>query len=403
MGFKKVLAVFVLSLVLVSLFALPSAPQAAAATRLNNYPIVFVGGLGVWDRNEVLGFKYWGGLVDLQERLTASGYTTYTAAPGPVNSYYDRAVEMYAQITGTRADYGAAHSAMYGHSRYGKNWSSRGPLVPGWGTNPAKINIIAHSMGGPTARALTTLLEQGSAVERNAQQPNMSPLFQGGKHWVRAVMTISSPHDGTSLANAINGVPFSQQIIGAFVSLWGGGTGFYDFKMDQWGLTWQPGESYSSYTNRVWGSSVWNSRDLANYDGSPEGAIQFNAWAKAQPDVYYFSWATKATWRELFTGKQIPNVDMNPIWTAFGYHMGAYTSSIVNKDWWPNDGVVNTISMDGPSADTIVNYNGYPQIGRWNYLGLKDGWDHTDIIGITLWSVTGWYYDNAQLLGSLPQ
>ncbi|MGE5417358.1 MAG: esterase/lipase family protein [Acidobacteriota bacterium] len=398
---SRVMSLLLVLVLLGTMFVFP--PIAGAAVRQNSYPIVLVGGLGVWGRDEVLGIKYWGALADIQENLKAYGYSTYTSSVGPVSSYYDRACELYAQTKGTRVDYGKGHADKYGHERYGRDYTGRG-FCPDWGTNPVKIHILCHSMGGPTARCLVQLLEQGSDLEKNTPQDGMSELFTGNKHWVRSVMTISSPHDGTSLANALNGVPFLQQVLGGWISLWQGGNSFYDWKLDQWGLQRLPGESSSSYNSRVWASKIWTTnRDLANYDGSPIGAREFNAWVKAQPDVYYFSWATKATWKELFTGKQIPNLDMNPIWTAFGYHMGAYTDSIVTRDWWPNDGVVNTNSMDGPSTDTIITYSGSPQIGKWNYLGLRSGWDHSDVIGFTLWPVTGWFRQQADLLGTLPQ
>ncbi|MGE5406058.1 MAG: esterase/lipase family protein [Candidatus Saccharibacteria bacterium] len=409
---KRVVSVVLMAMLLLSLFAVP----VSAATRLNNYPIVLIGGLGVWGRDEVLGFKYWGGLGDLQESLKAAGYNTVTAAPGPVSSYYDRACDVYAQILGRRADYGAGHAARYGHSRWGKDYTGKA-LLPNWGTSPAKVHLICHSMGGPTGRALVQLLEQGSALERNTSQSNMSPLFQGGKSWVRGVLTISSPHDGTTLTSLnyplvgqVDG-KWVQSVLAGWISLWSGGNFFYDWKLDQWGLTQQPGESGSAYNDRVMNSSIWTTtRDLANYDGSPEGAREFNTWVKAQPDVYYFSWATCATYREFFTGWQIPRLDMNPIWVTplFANHMGSYTTNEagrvpIDSSWWPNDGVVNTRSMKGSSMDTIVNYTGTPQIGKWNYLGLMDTWDHSDIIGITVWPVAGWYNDNASLLGSLPQ
>ncbi|MGE5372988.1 MAG: esterase/lipase family protein [Solirubrobacterales bacterium] len=416
---KRLVSVLLILSFVLTLVVVAQAPQAtAAAPRLNSYPIVLTGGLGVWGRDELLGFKYWGGFTDIQQKLRDSGYVTYTSAVGPVSSYYDRACELYAQIKGTRVDYGAAHALKYGHERYGRDYTGRG-YCPNWGTSPAKVHLIGHSMGGPTSRALVALLEEGSIDEIMYHQSNpgaqpISPLFEGGKSWVASCSTISSPNDGTTLANGLNGVPFFQQMIAGLVSINGGSLGLidYDFKLDQWGLTRQPGESSRAYTDRVWASRIWTtSQDLANYDGSPEGAKLFNTWATAQPDVYYFSYATEATFKEIFTGRQVPEVSMSPIWTAFGFHMGSYTTSApgkvpIDKSWWQNDGVVNTKSMNGPklgSPDQIVNYNGIPQVGKWNYMGLWSSWDHTDIIGITtLWSVVGFYQNMGALIGSLP-
>ncbi|MGE5372454.1 MAG: esterase/lipase family protein [Solirubrobacterales bacterium] len=439
-GKKLVSVVVILSFVLtLGIFVnLPQPPAQAAAPRLNSYPIILTGGFGVWGREEMHGFYYWGGLTDLQQKLREAGYPCYTSAVAPTSSYWDRACELYAQIKGTRVDYGAAHAADKGHSRWGRDYSKdsteylpdngyiRGGLYPQWGdVDPAtgrinKVHLIGHSMGGPTQRGLIALLEDGNIEEiqyhlDHPGEPPMSPLFEGGKSWVSSCVTISSPHDGTSLNNGLNGVPWIQQVIGGFVALHGGKLGLinYDFKLDQWDLTKGPTESNDSYVKRVWASKCWYTDDLSNTSGTPEGARDFNTWAVAQPDVFYFSWATEATFKEIFTGRQVPEVSMAPIWTLFGFHMGSYTTNApgkvpIDKSWWQNDGVVNTNSQDGPTLtngvrDTIVNYNGTPQVGKWNYMGVKSSWDHSDIIGCTtLWSVVGFYKDIAALTGALP-
>lgn len=76
----------------------------------NNYPIILVHGFMGFGRDELLGYKYWGGVVDLQEKLNASGHETYTATVGPVSSNWDRACELYAYIVGGTVDYGEAHA-----------------------------------------------------------------------------------------------------------------------------------------------------------------------------------------------------------------------------------------------------------------------------------------------------
>ncbi|MGE5406059.1 MAG: esterase/lipase family protein [Candidatus Saccharibacteria bacterium] len=400
-------------------------PSFAVGSRANYYPIVLIGGMTAWGRDEMLGIKYFGGLTDLQVKLTNAGFPTYTAAPGPFSSYYDRACEVYAHILGKKADYGIAHANYYHHDRWGHDYSND-PLIKDWGTpsNP-KINMIVHSMGGPTARALVQLLENGSPEEiklrdqlANDNDPNtnytdFSGLFEGNHHWVRSVMTISSPHDGTTLAPALNGIPFLQQLASLLIGTFGGGNCLYDFKLEQFHLTKTSSQTWKQYRDMVFQSPLWNGTlDWGNYDGSPEGTRDFNGWAKAQPDVYYFSWATCGTVREPFTGHQVARLSMFPIFVLWANHMGAYTCNKpgkvpIDSSWWKNDGVVNTNSMDGPtlnSTDQIVTFGGIPQIGKWNYMGLRDGWDHADIIGCgTLWPVTNWYISQAKLLASLPK
>lgn len=417
---KKLQFLLIAMLCLLVTACLLGSGPAAATERQNNYPIVLVHGFSGWGRNEMLGFKYWGGFTDLQEKLVSDGYKTYTAAVGPFSSNWDRACELYAFIKGGRVDYGKAHAAKYGHARYGRTYPG---LLPNWGeVDPStgktvKIHLIGHSMGGQTIRLLAQLLENGDPDEVATTPPNeLSPLFNGQKKsWIHSITTISTPHDGTTLADAVNGMlPFAQQTVALVAAASGlcADDLVYDFKLDQWGLKRQPGETFASYANRVWNSSIWKStRDISAWDLSPDGARDLNKWVKAQPDIYYFSYGTEATFRELITGHEIPELSMNPIFVPFALHMGAYTRNVpdrvvIDSNWWKNDGVVNTCSMSGPhtgSRDTIVNYNGQAQPGRWHYLGLMESTDHMDIVGIgTLWSPTSWYRNLASLLASLP-
>lgn len=409
--------------------------KAILKSRSNSYPIVLVGGLGVWGRDEAFGIKYWGGLVDLQNELTNEGYTTYTSEVGPISSYWDRSCELYAQIKGTVVDYGAAHAKRYGHARYGRDYRGRA-LVKGWGTETAKVHLIGHSMGGPTIRAMTSLLAYGSSEDVSAAQaalakgeidPNngTSTLFQGGQHLVSGVMTISSPHDGTTLtelsipgAGNLKGL-WVQKMVTSWISLWQGGNSFFDFKMDQWGIT-KDGKTWSEYVASINNSSLWTStEDISSYDGTIEGAMKFNSWAKDDPYVTYFSWATRASKKGIFTSHQLPLFSTNPIWVVSGFsnHIGSFSGTLngtqINSTWWPNDGVVNTISMKGPSIYTlplagkkisvIKTYSGSAEKGVWNYLGLNDTWDHSDIIGFTLTSVKSWYLNQANLLSTLEK
>ena len=63
---------------------------------------------------------YWGMTTgSLTSYLNSLGYETYSATVGPISSAWDRACELYAQLTGTTVDYGAAHAAAHDHARRG--------------------------------------------------------------------------------------------------------------------------------------------------------------------------------------------------------------------------------------------------------------------------------------------
>lgn len=410
----KKASALILAFVMVLSLAFPISTYAT--TRENDYPLVLVHGFAGFGRDELLGYKYWGGLIDLQEELTKSGYTTYTATVGPFSSNWDRACELYAYIKGGTVDYGKAHSEKHGHARYGRTYPG---LYTDWGVltndNINKIHLVGHSMGGQTTRTLVQLLAEGSQEEREATPTGLSPLFEGGKSWVHSVTTISAPHDGTTLADQADVIKgLGKDTLSAFAALAGAeDQPLYDFKLDQWGLTREADESYISYYNRVFNSSVWDSsnKDFSTWDLSTDGASELNEWVKAQPDVYYFSWTTKATQETLITKTCYPDpIYMNPFLFGTSAFMCSYTRNesgrpIITNEWFPNDGVVSAISQTGPklnSTDEIVDYNGNPQIGEWNFMGILEDTDHMDIVG-TFGIVTDWYKKLAANAGSLPK
>jgi triacylglycerol lipase len=238
----------------------------------------------------------------------------------------------------------------------------------------------------------------------------LSPLFKGGKRWVHSATTISTPHDGTTLVYGITEViPFVQQMVIFLAALNGQGDDpVYDFKLDQWNLKRLQDESLGDYVARVLESEIWETtHDISSWDLSIEGARELNSWVKASADVFYFSWATRSTTIKPVLGV-IPRSTTVPPFLLTSEFLARYRGShgVPVDAWWPNDGVVNTISMDGPkldSTDSIVDFSSGPQTGVWNYMGLMDSYDHADIIGIgTFHDVRDWYRRLADMLASLP-
>lgn len=433
---SRKLGALVLTLALMMSVFLPSTVSAAAKeseSRQNDYPIVLCHGFNGWGRNEAFGrlaFNakyYWGGNVDLQEELNDRGFTTYTAAVGPLSSNWDRACELYAEIKGGTVDYGAAHAKRYGHARFGRTYKG---FDPKWGKededgNIQKVHLIGHSQGGQTVRVLSALLGEGSEEERAASGENVSPLFKGGHGWVDSVTTLASPHDGTTLGD-IKGT--SKIATVAFAAL-GSNLGslshadeVYDCKLDQFGLKRNSGESMKSFLNRVIHSSMWtNSKDNATYDLGTDGAVTLNKWVSAQPDTYYFSWACQGTKKAFLSlnGHQIADPLImgdkklyNAQWAAQAAFMGSYHRKdysreipVIDEKWWPNDGYVNTISESGPhysTEDVIEDYDGSPKIGQWNFMGTKNI-DHEDIIGRNWDGALDFFEQTATMLSELPK
>ena len=277
-----------------------------------------------------------------------------------------------------------------------------------------KIHIIGHSLGGLAGRTLIQLLEQG-APEQDTAAHGIDSLFEGGKPWVCSLTTISSPHDGTTLAYRYDlDHSMIKPLFAFMISLSASSPDlYYDFKLDQWGLTRNPDEHFFAYLDRVLDSDLWiRTADTAYGDGSPEGAMELNRWVHAQPAVYYFSWATEATYRDPLSGTQVPEIGVPGHMVPIAQFLGSFSRDDsgglrIDSSWWRNDGIVNTNSMDGPtlgSSDRIQPYTGTPVPGVWNYMGLLESVDHLDIVGIPIaWNgLREWYLSLAALLSSLP-
>ena len=121
---KKSKKFLCLLLALVMAGSLLLLPAAAANTQsgATRYPTVYVHGLMGWGERAGLNsvLPYWGMTTgSLTAYLNSLGYETYSATVGPISSAWDRACELYAQLTGTTVDYGAAHAAAHDHARYG--------------------------------------------------------------------------------------------------------------------------------------------------------------------------------------------------------------------------------------------------------------------------------------------
>lgn len=412
------------------LLSLLGSMQAAQAA--NAYPVIFVHGFAGFGRTEMLGYKYWGGLTDLEAQLRSRylDQPVKTAVVGPFSSNWDRAVELYYQIKGGCVDYGQLHANTHGHLRKPEDYWHNGRtchpgLYPQWDADHP-VHIVSHSMGGQTARMLVQLLA-GNGAPTN---PGLFPHGGTSAGWVKSVTTISTPNDGTTLAyRVVDWVPVVQQMVTGIAGLTAGtaGSTVYDFKLDQWRVgSRRSTESFTDYVNRVMASPLWSSglQDLSPFDLSPAGAMVENDWVKDHPGVYYFSVSTDSSHRGLFGWSYYPNPDTNPLvflfvgpgWMGNFVPDGRPFAPVDHTLWWANDGVVNTVSHKAPTwamnaagqvyarPVTIrdISGGGAPQPGAWNWKGLMAGYDHFDIIGWTLFfDSVGWYKAHVDQLRGL--
>lgn len=423
-----------LSVLIVVAVILTSLIASSAHSSARQYPTFFCHGLIGWGYTDDIDsiIPYWGmASGDMIEYLEDEGYKVHNLSVGSVSSAWDRACEMYAQITGTRVDYGQAHcdkanseylaiaqargesEAATTHNRYGRDYAGNA-LHPEWNAEN-KINLVGHSFGGPTCRLFISLLAEGDpneiawgeaqvAQNGGSIEDYVSPLFLGGKvSWVNSLTTLACVLNGTTfistcdsetkvlsamclgLANAIGVSPFNS---------------IYDFQLEQFGITNVPGQSGNAYLSLVLQSDFLKGKDQAWQDLSIAGCSELNKRLRDYNNIYYFSYAGNATYENPLTGNYLPKDTMSPLFISSCIKIGRYTNaneyvldpngsitkdgyaySTITSAWKPNDGMVNAISARYPFNSSHKAYNsGKIEPGIWQ-VKPDQNMDHIEFNG----------------------
>ena len=353
----------------------------------NNYPVVLIHGFMGWGPDEMGDYSYWGGNKNYIDSLRLEGHKIIEVSVGPISSNWDRAIEVFYQLKGGQVDYGFYHSQKNKIIQKPKEKRYQG-LYPEWNQN-FPIHIIGHSMGGQTARMLTYLLSQ--EIYQDSVKKEESILL-GESHigWIKSITTISTPHDGTTLEHIItSAIPFVQYFAG-IAGLFG--NNYFHFDLEQFGLKRSENESWLSFINRLNKNAITKTKNFSSYDLSLTGARDLNGYSQVSPEVYYFSFVTSTTKVDEKTGFHIPfeytpllnKARAKMIGSRSGYWLdGTQTDSL----WYENDGVVNSISMFGPTTgangpDPIVEYDPEELLitGQWYWTKINQ-MDHWSVIG----------------------
>ena len=360
------------------------------------HPYVFVHGMMGWgeDKKFYKGLPYWGMVTgNYPRRMREKGYEVYTPSVSPLGSAWDRACELYANLTGTTVDYGVAHSKEKGHNRFGETFPEA--MLPDW-TPERSIHLLGHSFGGPTMRMFVELLRNGSPEERAATPSGqLSPLFEGGHgDLVKSITTISGPFDGITFPHALPktvdygltyGIPMVASIIGNV-----GSGRVYDFQMSQWGIT--------AVKNGVrFARDMLNMKAIRNFVKAKDNvfadihipqAAEINKKLSVPAEQYLFSVTGNGT-KTGKSGNQVRAPIMIFAFAPFAYSLGKFPDQTIagvkiTEGWRMNDGIVPVESGRHPTTEPWcewVDVKDKPiQKGIWHALPTVPG-DHGTVIG----------------------
>lgn len=339
-----------------------------------NYKYVFVHGLSGWGSYDSVNkiMPYWGMLGgDLMAYLNDAGFDCYAASVSPTSSAWDRACELYAQLTGTVVDYGKAHSEKCGHDRFGKDFTGKA-LIDSFSSED-KINLLGHSFGGATVRLFAHIMAEGSAEEISVtDKAELSSFFEGGKgDYIHSIVTLAAPHNGTSAyCISTDDVPVTEdenlfesvkrEIQNTLSNMIGGATADRDESKAEW--------------------------DNAAYDMYIDNALEMNKNIKTLENTYYFSIPCSASVKNDDGTYSPVESKMESLFVSSSKAMGAFKGTtkggyVIDEKWFENDGLVNTISATAPFGAPSKSYEeGNAEKGIWNIMPTYDG-DHMSLQG----------------------
>ena len=382
-------------------------PCVAAKDKTDSegYPYIFIPGMVGWG-TEYSGyekFPYWGGgftigqYDNLMDILNLAGVKAYASNPGPFNSAWDRACEVYASLTGTVVDYGKAHSEKHNHERFGFSYEGKALMGEPWNMQD-KINLLGYSFGTEVARLLVSLLAFGNEAELKATGEATSELFKGGYNSINACITLSGPHNGTPLANALVDTKVPMMLLATVFHLigctFGNNLGPVSLQLSHFGVTPKQGTKRVEF-NLPKLYNYYKTNDNCGYDMTLRGARELNDMIKMSPDTYYYSFSTYSTVTNEESGRQ--NIVGNTNW------MFKPTSLLLQgmegmkidgiklvDDWAIHDGVIPLASSKFPDVDEAFAKS-YEEVmqkkeeikkGIWYYMEPIFSMDHFDFCGI---------------------
>ena len=349
------------------------------------------------DKKFYKGLPYWGMVTgNYPRRMREKGYEVYTPSVSPLGSAWDRACELYANLTGTTVDYGVAHSKEKGHNRFGETFPEA--MLPDW-TPERSIHLLGHSFGGPTMRMFVELLRNGSPEERAATPAGqLSPLFEGGHgDLVKSITSISGPFDGITFPHALprlvdGGLTYGIPMVASIIGNVGSGR-VYDFQMSQWGITAvKEGVRFArDMLNMKAIRHFAKAKDNVFADIHIPQAAELNKKLSVPAEQYLFAVTGNGT-KKGKNGNWVKAPIMIFAFAPFAYSLGKFPDQTIagvkiTEGWRQNDGIVPVESGRHPTTEPWCEWedvkNQPIQKGIWHALPTVPG-DHGTVIGGSL-------------------
>ncbi|KAK7393990.1 hypothetical protein QQX98_013225 [Neonectria punicea] len=293
-------------------------------------PIVLVPGFAGWGTPLFGAINYFGGEIDIPKLLIDKGYTVIVAPVAPLSTNWERACELYRQLTigkfstvnqqtgsldevyDVDVDYGTYFDADPAHApeettTFGRRRAilyTDSPGFDNWTWEGHKVHFICHSQGGNTVRYLISLMAQGTG--------GLHPTYfteAGRDDWIISVTTLGTPHRGTTIVDALKRFASGSmaQAVGLIARLFATASFYapekraYDLQLDHWGICRRTRETFQDMLERFGSVNgpVWRWLDSTKtglYDNSIEGVDRLSPKTlKVSRKVFYFSLSFNAT------------------------------------------------------------------------------------------------------------
>ncbi|VFQ93195.1 unnamed protein product [Cuscuta campestris] len=314
-------------------------------------PIVLVHGIFGFGQGRFGGLSYFAGAEKKDAGILVPDL-------GSLTSVYDRARELFYYLKGGQVDYGEEHSKACGHSQFGRIYEKG--HYPQW-DEEHPIHFVGHSAGAQVVRVLQQMLADKAFKGYESTSEN----------WVSSLTSLSGALNGTTRTyrdgiqpedgRSLKPICLLQLCrIGVLIYDWFDIPwlkAYYNFGFDHFNNSWKKTGVRGLLDCLLGKAGPFASGDWILPDLSIQGSVKMNSRLRTFPNTFYFSYATKCTFKIM--GVTVPSavLGIHPLLFIRVLQMTQWEhpsdasppfKGYRDEDWWDNDGAVNTISMTRP-------------------------------------------------------